>query len=118
RHHPLERPDAYSVNHSVLAQRAFSFRTFLGQNVALESLGPDNLARAGYFESFGGGAVGPDLGHYGYPPLTQIFGVQKSIQAGRNRLKPNRRKKAAHTGRDERLAFHPPRHKNNSLFRT
>jgi hypothetical protein len=73
--------------------------------VALESLGPDNLASAGYFESLGGGAIGPDLGHYGYPPLTQIFWrTKKHPGRAKHGLKPNQREKAMLTGRAKDLA--------------
>jgi hypothetical protein len=86
--------------------------------VALESLGPDNLARAGYFESFGGGTIGPDLGHYGYPPLTHIFWRTKKHAGRATQTQAQPREKATHNKPGERPSFHPSKHKNNSLFRT
>ena len=43
--------------------------------MALESLGPDDLAGARFIESFGGGAICFDFGHYGYPPLVEVLGA-------------------------------------------
>jgi hypothetical protein len=53
--------------------------------MTLESLGPDDLARAGFMESFGRGSIGSDLGHYGYPPLNEVLG-SRSPQACSKRL--------------------------------
>jgi hypothetical protein len=61
------------MDDSIPAQGTFSFGAFRSQNVALESLGPDDLAGSRLFESLGGGAIGSNFGHYGYPPLTHEF---------------------------------------------
>jgi hypothetical protein len=82
-HHPPECTDVYGVNYRSLAQRAFSLRAFLGQYVALEGLGPDDLARAGFFESLGGGAIGPDLGHYLDPSCSVVSGAKVIVYLGR-----------------------------------
>jgi hypothetical protein len=66
------------MDDSIPAQRAFSFRAFLRQNVALESLGPDDLAGSRLFESLGGGAIGSDFGHYGHPPYDSEFASPKT----------------------------------------
>jgi hypothetical protein len=49
--------------------------------MALESLGPDDLTGAGFFESFGGGTIGFYFGHYGYSPFTQITGASQKPPA-------------------------------------
>ncbi|SPJ13823.1 hypothetical protein SBDP2_1130013 [Syntrophobacter sp. SbD2] len=48
--------------------------------MTLESLGPDDFARAGFIEPFGRGAIGSDLGHYGYPPVFLV--VKNSLLTG------------------------------------
>jgi hypothetical protein len=63
RHHPPKSTNIYSVYRGSLAQRSFSLGAFLGQNMALERFGPEDSAGTGFFESFSGGAIGPDLGH-------------------------------------------------------
>jgi len=65
--------------------------------MTLESPGPDDLARAGFIESLGRSAIGPDLGHYGYPPLTEVLG-SRSPQACSKRLAAHKHAAAAQCG--------------------